>query len=167
MSGYEFTFGKSPACVKLAQVFQERPLKTCQLRKASRLFQRFHDTVNSIHNMSASKKIKTYLLKLLYEDCTAYIETAFFDKNDLIVSQLMKNVLMMYYAEARRTINEAPIVMDEFDPKTWVFRDEFSKNDFYFYCPMTDKEYFGPYRNKETATRLSLKYNNLFWEKKL
>lgn len=163
MSGYEFTFGKTPACVKLAQVFQERPqLKISKLRKATRLFQRFHNTVNSIHDMAASKKIKIYFLKLHYENCAAYIETTFFDEDDLIVSQLMKNVLIMYYAKARRTIIEGLIVMNEFDPKTWVFRDKFSKNDFYYYCPMSDKDFFGPFGNKETATRLSLEDNNIF-----
>lgn len=106
--GYPFTFGNTPACIKLMEVIKERPNKIYKTRKIQRAIHSFSKSVKSIVVMKADYSIKVNLLRLVYEDKRNYIEGLLYGQpfTDFIMYNLAKNIIQMKYNEALRVVKK-------------------------------------------------------------
>ena len=106
--GRPFTFGNTPACVKLMEVLNERPDKKNQARKIKRTINSFSNYVKSITNMKGELHTKTHLLRLIYEEKRNYVDGLYYAQpfTDFIMYDLTKNILQMKYHEALREVKK-------------------------------------------------------------
>lgn len=105
-NGYPFTFGNTPACIKLMEVIKERPDKRYETRKIQGAIHSFSKSVKSIVVMKADYSIKVNLLRLVYEDKRNYIEGLLYGQpfTDFIMYTLAKNIIQMKYGEALKEV---------------------------------------------------------------